>query len=115
MADRRAAGFKVDSQRDRYADAYNRTLSLAGTDVVHHDVPTGFGTTHVVESGDGALPPMVLLHSMSFSSTVWVRNLAAFSRHHRVLAVDTIGDVNLSRSSRRVTGRDDYAEWLTAV
>jgi pimeloyl-ACP methyl ester carboxylesterase len=115
MARGRAGGFKAESQRDRYADAYNRTLSLAGTELVHHDVPTGFGTTHVVEGGDRGLPPLVLLHSMSFSSTVWVRNLAEFSRHHRVLAIDTIGDINLSRSSQKVAGRDDYVEWFTAL
>ena len=60
-------------------------------------------------------PPLVLLHTMSFSSTVWVRNLAALSQPHRVLAVDTIGDVNLSRSERTVKGRDDYVEWFTEV
>ena len=78
-------------------------------------MPTAFGATHVVEAGDAGKPPLVLLHTMSFSSTVWVRNLAALSQHHHVLAIDTIGDVNLSRSERTVKGRDDYVEWFTDV
>ena len=60
-------------------------------------------------------PPLVLLHTMSFSSTVWVRNLAALSQRHRVLAIDTIGDLNLSRSERTVKGRDDYVAWFAEV
>jgi pimeloyl-ACP methyl ester carboxylesterase len=90
-------------------------LSRAGAELVHHDVSTRFGFTHVVEGGDRAHPPLVLLHSMSFSATVWVRNLAEFSRHRRVLAIDTIGDVNLSRSTRRIETRDDYLEWFSDV
>jgi pimeloyl-ACP methyl ester carboxylesterase len=111
----RVSGFKTDAQRERYADAYCRTLSAAGVEPVHHDVPTGFGVTHVLESGDPASVPLVLLHGMSFSSTVWARNLAAFSGQRHVLAIDTIGDINLSRSSRKVAGRDDYVEWFTDV
>jgi len=111
----RLAGFKTEGSRERYAWAYNRTLDSAGVDVLHHDVPTRFGATHVLEVGETGGPPLVLLHTTSFSSTVWVRNLAAFSRGRRVLAIDTIGDINLSRSSRKVAGRDDYVEWFTDV
>ena len=96
--------FANTAARSRYEQAYNRTLETAGVDVDVHDVPTAFGSTHVVEAGSRSDPPLVLLHTMSFSSTVWVRNLAALSQQRRVLAIDTIGDVNLSRSeAERVT------------
>lgn len=111
----RVSAFTTPEARSRYEQAYDRTLATAGVEVRSHDVPTAFGSTHVVETGDASSPPLVLLHTMSFSSTVWVRNLAAFSEHSRVLAVDTIGDVNLSRSERNVKGRDDYVEWFTDV
>jgi len=115
MAGARLASFKTEDARDRYAAAYNRTLEAAGIDACQHDVPTRFGATHVVEVGETTSPPLVLLHTMSFSSTVWARNLAAFSAGRRVLAIDTIGDVNLSRSSRKIAGRDDYLDWFTDV
>jgi pimeloyl-ACP methyl ester carboxylesterase len=115
VAGGRLAGFTTEGSRERYAQAYDQTLDAAGVDVRHHDVPTRFGATHVLEVGETGSPPLVLLHSMSFSSTVWVRNLAAFSRVRHVLAIDTIGDLNLSRSRHQVAGRDDYVEWFTDV
>ena len=84
----RLAAFATPEARSRYEEAYG---------------------------GDAGRPPLVLLHTMSFSSTVWVRNIAALSQQYRVLAVDTIGDVNLSCSERTVKGRDDYVEWFTDV
>ncbi len=115
MARGRLPGFKTEGARDRYVAAYNRTLEAAGMDVCQHDVPTRFGTTHVLEVGETTSPPLVLLHTMSFSSTVWARNLLAFSASRRVLAIDTIGDINLSQSTNKVTDRDDYVDWFTDV
>ena len=116
MVGGRLAGFKTEGSRERYAQAYHQTLDAAGVDVHHHRcADTLRRRLHVLEVGETGSPPLVLLHSMSFSSTVWVRNLAAFSRVRRVLAIDTIGDLNLSRSRHQVGGRDDYVEWFTDV
>jgi pimeloyl-ACP methyl ester carboxylesterase len=111
----RLSRFANSAARSRYEQAYNRTLETAGVHLDAHDVPTAFGSTHVIEAGSRSEPPLVLLHTMSFSSTVWVRNLAALSERRRVLAIDTIGDVNLSRSEVKIGGRDDYIEWFVEV
>jgi pimeloyl-ACP methyl ester carboxylesterase len=111
----RLPGFQDTAARARYERAYDQTIAAAGVPCRTHDVPTSFGSTHVVEAGDGADPPLVLLHTMSFSATVWSRNLSTLSQHHRVLAVDTVGDVNLSLSRRRIRGRDDYVTWFAEV
>ncbi len=107
--------FCTDDARARYIAAYENALAQVPVAVRRHDVPTSFGSTHVLEAGAGDQPPLVLLHAMSFSSTVWVRNLAALSTRRRVLAIDTIGDVNLSRSERVIRGREDYADWMAEV
>jgi len=111
----RLSRFANTAARSRYERAYNQTLTTAGVHVDVHDVPTAFGSTHVIEAGSHSDPPLVLLHTMSFSSTVWVRNLAALSQQRRVLAIDTIGDMNLSRSEVKVSGRDDYVKWFVDV
>src|SRR4051812_18117884 len=108
----RLSTFANTAARSRYEQAYNRTLESSSVHLDVHDVPTAFGSTHVVEAGSRDDPPLVLLHTMSFSSTVWVRNLARLSEQRRVLAIDTIGDVNLSRSEVKVGGRDDYIDWF---
>jgi len=111
----RVSGFVDADARARYEQAYDRTLAAAGVALRAHDVPTRFGITHVVDAGDETSAPLVLLHTMAFSATIWVRNLAALSQQYRVLAVDTIGDVNLSRSERTIGGRGDYVEWFSDV
>jgi hypothetical protein len=77
------ARFTSDAAQARYEQAYEKTLASSGVAVKSHEVPTTFGSTHVVEAGDVAKPPLVLLHAMSFSASVWVRNLAALSEARR--------------------------------
>ncbi len=111
----RLPGFKDADCLTRYAQAYDATLASAGVPVRRHQIRTSLGSTNVVEAGAPELPPLVLLHAMSFSGSLWVRNLAALSQERRVLAVDTIGDVNLSRCERRPRGREDFMGWLTEL
>jgi pimeloyl-ACP methyl ester carboxylesterase len=58
---------------------------------------------------------VVLLHSFTFSSTVWVRTLGPLARHHHVYAIDVIGDMNLSRAERKIPRRDDLLVWFNEV
>jgi pimeloyl-ACP methyl ester carboxylesterase len=109
------SGFVDEQCRSQYVHAYQRTLENAACSLRVQDVPTHFGPTHLIEAGDQGAPPVVLLHGMSFSGTTWVRNLAALAQHHRVVVIDTIGDVNLSRSEQRIRGRDDFVTWLGDV
>jgi hypothetical protein len=74
-----AGRFTGDAAQARCGQAYEKTLASSGVAVKSHEVPTTFASTHVVEAGDVANPPLVLLHAMSFSASVWVRNLAASS------------------------------------
>jgi pimeloyl-ACP methyl ester carboxylesterase len=99
------ARFEDAEALSRYRQAYEKTAASAAVPIRVHDIRTTFGSTHVIEAGEEDKPPLVLLHAMCFSSTAWVRNLAALSRERRVLAIDTIG----------VRGRDDYARWFAEV
>ncbi|MGE0879178.1 MAG: alpha/beta fold hydrolase [Acidimicrobiia bacterium] len=101
--------------RNAYATAYSRTLSFAGVDVRERDVETSVARTHIVEAGEPGRPPIVLLHSFTFSSTVWVRNLAALSAEHYVVAIDEPGDSNLSVLNERIRSIEDYRPWFSEV
>jgi pimeloyl-ACP methyl ester carboxylesterase len=59
-------------------------------------VPTRYGKTHVITTGDPAAPPLVLLHPMGVAGVVWWSIISALSERHRVYALDTIGDVGRS-------------------
>jgi pimeloyl-ACP methyl ester carboxylesterase len=79
------------------------------------DVKTRYGSTHINVCGPGDGPPLVLLHAAGLSSTAWFANIAELSAHHRVYAVDVIGDAGKSIAECLLEKRTDYADWLKAV
>jgi pimeloyl-ACP methyl ester carboxylesterase len=81
-------------------------------------VPTGYGNTHVIASGDPASPPLVMTHPAAVGSFVWSSIVAPLSTKHRVYAVDTIGDFGrseLADPDRYPKKGRDYSAWLDDV
>ena len=107
--------FDTPEGREKYIAAYEAMFSLWK---VPHDlieVKTGYGSTHINVCGPEDGYPLVLLHAAGLSSTVWFANIAELSAHHRVYAVDVIGDAGKSVANRLLVKRTDYAHWLREV
>jgi pimeloyl-ACP methyl ester carboxylesterase len=78
-------------------------------------VNTEYGRTHVIATGDPALPPLVMIHPMGVGAFVWSSIIAPLSEQHRVYALDTIGDVGrseLADPDRYPKNGRDYSSWL---
>lgn len=78
-------------------------------------IPTREGETFVVASGPPDAPPVLLLHGSSANSSSWMADVAAWSKHFRLYAVDMIGEPGLSAPSRPALDSDAYALWLDDV
>ena len=81
-------------------------------------VHTRFGRTHVIASGDPALPPLVMTHPMGVGGFVWSSIIGPLSAHRRAYALDTIGDVGkseLADPARYPKKGRDYSAWLDDV
>ncbi len=78
-------------------------------------VDTRHGRTFVIAGGEPTAPPLLLIHGASSNAVSWIGDVAAFSRHHRVYAVDTIGDPGRSAQNRPPWAGPAYAEWLEDV
>lgn len=78
-------------------------------------VSTCEGDTSVIVSGDSDAPPLVLLHGSGTNSTAWIRDVAEWSQHCCVYAIDTIGEPGMSAPSRPPLVSDRYAKWLDDV
>jgi pimeloyl-ACP methyl ester carboxylesterase len=112
---RGAAGvdfFRTEAAEARYMAAYDAVLAKWPVAYEEITVPTRLGATHVIASGRADAPPLVLLHAMMATATVWRPNVEALSEHFRVYAVDVIGQGGRTVASRKIESRRDYADWL---
>jgi pimeloyl-ACP methyl ester carboxylesterase len=107
--------FATPEGRAKYMEAYEAMFTLWKVPHDGVDVKTSYGFTHVNASGPGDGDPLILLHAAGLTSTVWFANIAELSAHHRVYAVDVIGDAGKSVADRVMRKRTDYAEWVREV
>lgn len=109
------SGYRSSEGKRRYLGAYEAVLARWPVAYQELTVPTSFGKTHIVASGEPTAPPLVLLHATGTSSTGWLRNVAPLSNGHRLFAVDIIGEVGRSEQTRLLRDRRDCVQWLSEV
>ncbi len=105
--------FKSEEGRLVFERAYAAALKSWPVPFEALDVPTRFGTTHVIASGPKGAPAVVLLHCMSGTAIAWRRNVEALSAGLRTYAVDIPAQPNLSVLTHRIRSREEQALWFT--
>ncbi|MGW0903109.1 alpha/beta fold hydrolase [Streptomyces sp. NPDC002853] len=81
-----------------------------------HDVATPYGRTRVHVYGPADGRPLVLLPGGSATGLVWYANAAALGEHHRIFAVDLLGDAGRTeRSGLPLKNAEDLIAWLEAL
>lgn len=108
-------GFTVSSSQEFFA-AYDALLARWPTGTAEIDVPTPYGTTRVHAYGPADATPVLLLHGGGSTGAVWFANAPALGTHHRVLAVDILGDAGHSiPGGRPLRTTTDLMAWLDAL
>nr|WSW47573.1 alpha/beta fold hydrolase [Streptomyces sp. NBC_01001] len=96
--------------------AYEALLARWPAGTAEIDVATPYGTTRVHAYGPAEAAPLLLLHGGGSTGAVWFANAAALGAHHRVLAVDILGDAGRSvRAGRPLRTTADLMAWLDAL
>ena len=85
--------FKSAEGESRALAAYDAAMRLWPIPYEQRDVPTRYGSTHVIVSGPADAPPLVMLSGASMTSSIWSPIIADLSCHYRTYAVDVIGDI----------------------
>jgi pimeloyl-ACP methyl ester carboxylesterase len=106
------ASFTSPEGENQFFAAYDAVLKRWPVPYEELDIPTRFGTTHLIASGSTSLPSLLLLHATGTSSTMWFPNIGPLSSAFRVFAVDIIGEPGKSRQVRLLKNREDCATWL---
>ena len=110
-----AAIYKSEAGGRALLQRYRELLALWPVANEQRRLATSQGETFVIVSGDKAAPPLILLHGAGGNSIVWLRDVAEWSKHFRVYAVDVIGEPGLSAPSRPPLASDAYARWIGEI
>ena len=109
------SAFKSPKGEAEYMAAYEATMQLWPVPYESMDIPSRFGSTHLVICGPKDAPPLVLLHCFFTSLTVWAYNIADLSRNYRVYVLDMMGQPSKSIPGQPISNREEMAEWLTGI
>ena len=107
--------FKSPAGQRAIQDRYLQFLKHWPVANEHLRIRTREGETFVIASGAETAPPLVLLHGTAFNSIMWMGDIASWSTHFRVYAVDIIGDAGLSAPARPPYASESHALWLDDV
>ena len=107
--------YKSEAGAEAVRDRYLQFLARWPIENEHRYVETREGVTFVVACGPKDAPPVILLHGAGFNSSTWIGDVAEWSKHFRLYAVDLIGHPGLSAPSRPPYETDAHARWLDDV
>ena len=95
---------------------YDMLLKMWNVDIFETDIPTTYGSTHVITCGDKSNPPLILFHGVGDNSALmWVYNARELSRCFWVIAIDTIGGPGKSRPNDNYSKEFDDIRWIDEI
>ena len=104
--------YKSEEGAQRIRQQYLQFLNYWPAPSTRHTVPTRHGETFVIESGPEGAPALLLLHGTMANSSIWMREVATWSKYFRVFAIDIIGEPGMSAPSRPSLVSEAYTLWL---
>ncbi|PKP17844.1 MAG: alpha/beta hydrolase [Bacteroidetes bacterium HGW-Bacteroidetes-23] len=107
--------FKRKQEKSKYIKAYNETLKLWKIPFQEENIITSYGTAHIIISGPKNAEPLVLLHGMDASSTMWYPNIKALSKNHRVYAIDFLMEPGKSVSCGETISKEETIAWYNEI
>ncbi|MBZ0286922.1 MAG: alpha/beta hydrolase, partial [Anaerolineae bacterium] len=88
--------YKSPAAEKAVMELYDNVLAQWPVPHETQTIPTRHGDTFVIASGSPVSPPLILLHGAGTNSAIWIGDVAAYSRDHRVYAVDLLGEAGRS-------------------
>jgi pimeloyl-ACP methyl ester carboxylesterase len=110
--------YKTDENQERIYSLYNAKLATWPVPYEEIEIRSEYGTTSIIASGDPKNPPVLLIHAMGVTATMWQPNVAALSKNLRVYAINTIGDLGKSKLydlDYYPKNGQDYSHWLNHI
>lgn len=104
-----------NAEQKEYYKAYDKVLKEWRVDYKELYIPTSHGIAHVIVSGPKKGTPVVLLHGLNASSTMWYPNVKALTQKHRIYAIDIIVEPGKSYMTKKLDSIDEITDWYQEV
>lgn len=105
--------FKSPEGEAAFLESYDNAMKFWPVTYEESEITNRFGTTHVVTSGPKDAPPLVLLHGMLGTLTMWSPNIADLSKDYRVYAIDVMGQPGKSVPNEPIRDAAGFVAWLS--
>jgi hypothetical protein len=99
----------------RVVEFYNRTMDSIGLSYEDRFIRTGSGMTHVISCGNPAGRPVVLWHGQNANASTLARWIPSLAPEYSICAVDTVGGLGQSASTRLDRKSLAFGEWAAEV
>ncbi len=103
------------SQHKTYFEAYDKVLDKWNVAYQELYIPTSHGFAHVIVSGPKDGVPIVLLHGMNASSTMWYPNVKAMTEEYRIFAIDLLNEPGKSYKTSDFKNIEGITTWYQEV
>ncbi|MWB95386.1 alpha/beta fold hydrolase [Flavobacterium sp. GA093] len=107
--------FKTKSEKKAYIKSYDKALKLWDIPYTEENIPTKFGTAHIIIAGPKNGKDLVLLHGMDASSTMWYPNIKALAKTHRIYAIDYIMEPGKSTLTTNPLSSEEIVVWYNQI
>jgi len=105
----------IEGDNLTYEEAYDNALTLFKIPFVEQQVKTKYGNAHVIICGPENGEPLVLLHGMNASSTMWYPNIKSYSKYYRVYAIDYFLEPGKSQYIGKTYNTNEIIDWYFEI
>jgi len=107
--------FKKKTDKTDYLKSYNNALKLWKIPFKEEDIITSYGIAHIITAGPKNAEPLVLLHGMDASSTMWYPNIETLAKNHRIYAIDFLMEPGKSVSCGETLNKTEVITWYNEI
>lgn len=98
-----------------YLQSYDKALTLWQIPLLEKYIKTSYGNAHVIITGPENGEPLVLLHGMNASSTMWYPNIKSYSEKYRVYAIDFFLEPGKSLCTGDPSETSEIVKWYYEI
>ncbi len=107
--------FTNTKSKKEIIDIYYKKLTALHIDYEFLTVETSFGDTNIVITGNKNKPPLVVVHGLNSCAPNAIDTVIDLREDYKVIAIDVLGQPNLSSEVRLNPKTGDYGKWMYEI